>query len=161
MTQLTTTTPAPVSPAGTYYNYHGGFFQVLIASATTQHNFSLIDISLPKGVEPPSHTHTREDETFYLLEGEMTFYIGEQCITARPGEAVFAPRMVPHHFKIMTASATFLTLITPGTFLDYFLEFSTPCDGVPRIIPPQGPPPAAHLENITRQLTQKYGVLFQ
>ncbi|MGN7824254.1 cupin domain-containing protein [Chitinophaga sp. 22536] len=155
-----TVTPASIIPAGIYRQYNGGYFRTLVSATETQGNFSLIDISLPKGVEPPTHMHTREDETFYLLEGEITFHIGEQCIHGKSGDSVFAPRMVPHHFALTTPTARFLTLITPGHFLDYFVEFSTPCTDMPQVSQNPGMPPPAYLENMARQLTQKYGVLF-
>ncbi|MBC5991943.1 cupin domain-containing protein [Pontibacter cellulosilyticus] len=146
--------------ADAYRNYQGGYFKVLLSPEQTGGSMALIDITLPKGVEPPVHVHTREDETFYLLEGEMTFHIGDKEVKAVAGEAVFAPRQVPHHFTIDTPVARSLTLITPGNFLDYFLEFSFPAAEELKIIHPQGPPPAEFIEHMTTQLTGKYGVLF-
>jgi quercetin dioxygenase-like cupin family protein len=96
-----------------YMNYQGGYFKVLISPEQTNGSLALLDMTLPKGVEPPMHLHTREDESFYVLEGAITFQIGEETIQASPGKAVFAPRQVPHGFTIQTESARFLTLITP------------------------------------------------
>jgi quercetin dioxygenase-like cupin family protein len=143
-----------------YINYQGGFFKVLISPEQTNGSMALIDMTLPKGVEPPTHVHTREDETFYLLEGEMTFQVGEDVKEALPGQAVFAPRQIPHHFMIKSESVRFLTLITPGQFLDYFVEFGSPAGEEVKIVPPQGPPPAEFLAYMTGKLTNKYGVLF-
>lgn len=153
--ELTHTT----APAA-FRSYQGGFFKVLLAPEQTGGSMALVDMTLPKGVEPPVHMHSREDETFYLLEGAMSFHIGDSLIKAAVGEAVFAPRQVPHHFVIESESARFLTLITPGQFLDYFLEFSFPAVEEVRIVPPQGPPPAEFIEHMTSKLTGKYGVLF-
>jgi quercetin dioxygenase-like cupin family protein len=138
----------------------GGFFQVVISPNDTQGTLALLDMTLPAGVEPPVHLHTREDETFYLVEGEITFQIGEQVTAAVPGQTVFAPRNVPHQFRITTPSARFLTLITPGQFLNYFLQFSFPVAEEVKVIPPQGPPPAEAVAFMTAQLEEKYGVLF-
>jgi quercetin dioxygenase-like cupin family protein len=143
-----------------YRNYQGGFFKVLISPEETQGSFALIDMTLPKGVEPPVHLHTREDETFYMLEGEITFKIGEKVTTIKAGESIFAPRQVPHQFEINTPSARFLTLITPGNFLEYFMQFSFPAAEQVQVMPPQGPPPAEHIAFMTTQLEEKYGVLF-
>lgn len=143
-----------------FRSYQGGFFKVLISPEQTRGSMALVDMTLPKGVEPPVHMHSREDETFYLLEGAMTFQIGETVVKAMVGDAVFAPRQVPHHFVIESDSVRFLTLITPGQFLEYFLEFSFPAVEELKIIPPQGPPPAEFLEHMTSKLTGKYGVLF-
>ena len=143
-----------------YRNYQGGFFKTLISPEQTNGTMALVDMTLPKGVEPPPHTHTKEDESFYLLEGFITFYIGDKVIEAKQGEAVFAPRMVPHHFTINSASARFLTAITPGKFLEYFMEFSFPAAEELSVIAPQGPPSEAAIKHMTKQLSEKYGVLF-
>nr|WP_068891270.1 cupin domain-containing protein [Pedobacter panaciterrae] len=140
--------------------YQGGFFKTLISPSQTDGNMTLMEMTLPKGVEPPMHIHTKEDESFYLLDGEMTFHIGDEVIHARKGEAIFAPRMIPHSFQINTTSAKFLTLITPGYLLNYFLEFSEPQEGEPQLIHPEGPPPMEIIQKMTQQLTEKYGVRF-
>ncbi len=41
--------------------------------------FSLVDVVVPKGTEPPPHTHSREDEAYYILEGEITFQVGRRA----------------------------------------------------------------------------------
>lgn len=152
--------PTQVSAAEAFRSYQGGFFRVLLSPEQTGGSMALVDMTLPRGVEPPVHVHSREDETFYLLEGAMTFHVGETVVNAAVGDAVFAPRQVPHHFVIKSESARFLTLITPGQFLDYFLEFSFPAAEEVRVVPPQGPPPAEFIEQMTSKLTGKYGVLF-
>ena len=120
--QTTTTTVDPRD----YRNYQGGYFKTLTSPDQTNGTMALVDMTLPRGVEPPPHFHTNEDESFYLLDGSITFHIGCDVIEATKGEAVFAPRMVPHHFVINSASARFLTVITPGKFIEYFMEFSFP-----------------------------------
>ncbi len=142
---------------GGYRQYHGGFFKVLLSAEQTGGAMALMDTTLPRGAEPP-HLHTREDEMFYLLEGNVQFRIGDTVIDGVPGEAVFAPRQVPHQITITTPTARFLTLLTPGDFVAYFMETSFPTDA-PQIIPPQGPPPAEVIERMTVRLREKYGVL--
>ena len=143
-----------------YRNYQGGYFKTLISPEQTDGTMALVDMTLPKGVEPPPHTHTSEDESFYLLQGSITFHIGDEVIEAKQGEAVFAPRKVPHYFIINSASARFLTVITPGKFLEYFMEFSFPAVEELCLVPPQGPPPETAIRRMTKQLREKYGVLF-
>jgi len=143
-----------------YRAYQGGFFKVLISPEQTGGHAAVIDMTLPRGAEPPRHLHTREDEAFYLLEGAMTFQIGTETIQAQAGQMVVAPRQIPHQFQIMTPSARFLTLITPGPFLEYFLEFSFPAEGPVQLSPPQGLPPTEQIAYMTAQLNQRYGVLF-
>ena len=156
MNTLQTTTT--VDPKG-YRNYQGGYFKTLISPEQTNGTVALVDMTLPKGVEPPPHTHTHEDEIFYLLEGSVTFHIGDTVIKAKQGEAVFAPRMVPHYFIINSSTARFLTAITPGKFLEYFMEFSSPACAELCVVTPQGPPLEAAIKHMTKQLREKYGVL--
>ncbi len=142
-----------------YRSYQGGYFRILVDNAETRGNFSLVEMTLPKGVEPPPHIHSREDETFFLLEGQIKFVIGEKEIIANAGDAVLAPRTVKHHFAIQTESAKFLTLITPGDLQHYFLEFSKPALSL-EVTPPAGPPPADLIETMTKRITSRYGIQF-
>jgi quercetin dioxygenase-like cupin family protein len=154
-----TTIKKETAIAADYRNYQGGYFKILVDPMQTNGSLAMLDMTLPKGVEPPPHLHTNEDETFYLLEGTITFHVGEEVIVAKPGDAVFAPKQVPHHFVIETQSARFINLITPGKFLEYFLEYSYQATEL-AIVPPQGPPPVEVIEQMTKQLESKYGVLF-
>ena len=156
---MNATNLANKTKAGTgYRRYQGGYFKVLIAPETTEGKMALLEMALPNGAEPPRHIHTKEDESFYLQEGEIIFYIGDKIIPASAGDAVFAPRQVAHHFKIQSASAKFLNLITPGNLLNYFLEFSEPETGVVPVVAPQGPPPPERIQKMFKQLTEIYGM---
>lgn len=143
-----------------YRDYHGGYFKTLVSPEQSGGTFALMEMVLPQGAEPPLHLHTLEDETFYLLEGEIFFRIGEQTITAKPGDAVFAPRQVPHLFKIVTSEAKFITLISPGKLWEYFMEFSTPSGEQPIVVPPQGPPPPELIAQLVARMTSVYGISF-
>lgn len=143
-----------------YRNYHGGYFKTLISPEQSDSALALIEMALPQGVEPPLHTHAHEDETFYLLEGRMHFQIGDEEFEAGPGDAVFAVRMVPHLFRILTSEARFITMMSPGRLWNYFMEFSTPATGEPVIIPPQGPPPPEYIARLIERMTISYGITF-
>jgi quercetin dioxygenase-like cupin family protein len=67
--------------------------------------FSLWEDVRKPGSEPPLHVHHASDETFYILEGAMRFLIGDQLHDAGPGDVVFAPRGIPHAFKMKSAVA--------------------------------------------------------
>ncbi len=143
-----------------YRNYQGGYFKVLIDHQQTNGGMALLEMVLPKGAEPPPHIHVNEDESFYLQEGAIQFTIGEKTTVANPGDAVFAPRGIAHHFKIQSEYARFLNLITPGQLMDYFIEFSEPATGALTITPPQGPPPADLIQKMISRITGEYGVIF-
>jgi quercetin dioxygenase-like cupin family protein len=121
--------------------YLGCLFTVLADSEETGGQFGLIESLSPKGTEPPRHIHSREDETFYVLEGEITFYIGDQTYKAAPGMVVSAPRGVPHSYTFETGVIRMLVLVAPGGFEEFFrpAQFSKPAQA-PEIPPPEGPP---------------------
>ena len=68
--------------------------------------FGLIDNLMPAGFASPYHMHRNEDESFYVVEGEMTFYVGEERVKAEPGAFVYGPRGVPHGFEVDGTAAT-------------------------------------------------------
>src|SRR5215475_8710386 len=80
--------------------YSGHLLTFLATGEDTQGQFALIEIVGRKGNVPPPHIHHREDETFYLLEGELTVSVGDRIIKATPGTMVFLPRHVQHSFTI-------------------------------------------------------------
>src|SRR3954454_16105522 len=62
--------------------------------------FGLIDNLMPTGFASPYHLHRNEDESFYVVEGEMTFYVGEERVQAEAGAFVYGLRGVPHGFEV-------------------------------------------------------------
>jgi quercetin dioxygenase-like cupin family protein len=143
-----------------YRDYHGGYFRTLVSPDESAGTLAMMEMVLPQGAEPPLHVHAHEDETFYLLEGQISFQIGDQEINAQPGDAVFAPRSVPHLFRIIGEQAKFITLISPGNLWNYFMEFSTPSADELVVTPPQGPPPPEVIAQLTARMTTAYGITF-
>jgi len=62
--------------------------------------FSLIEMLYPAGAVVPRHVRHREDELFYLMDGELEMRVGEQTIQAKAGTTIFAPREIPHGFQV-------------------------------------------------------------
>lgn len=137
--------------------YHGHLMQVLADGAQTGGAFALLEMQAVPGNEPPRHVHEREDETFYILEGHGTFYVGDEVIEARAGDAVFMPRGVPHSFKIRSESSRVLLLITPSGFENWFREFSVPAQAL--TLPPAQEPPADIIEKMLAA-APRYGTTF-
>ena len=127
--------------------YMGNLFTILAGSENTEGRFALIEILARKGTEPPRHFHHREDEAFYVLEGEITFYIGEETYVATPGTFVFAPRGIPHSWEVETDVVRKLVTLTPGGAEKHFRDprFSEPARTPTLPPPPEGPPDVAAL----------------
>src|SRR5690606_6122352 len=76
---------------------------------------------IPLMAGPPLHVHTREDEWFYILKGELTFEVGGKRIVAGAGTSVFAPREIPHAFRNFTNEVVeALAVVTPSNFEGFF-----------------------------------------
>jgi mannose-6-phosphate isomerase-like protein (cupin superfamily) len=68
------------------------------------------------------HIHTREEEGWYVIEGELQFHVGEQAATAGPGTLVWAPRNVPHRYRVSKAPARYLLILSPAGMEGLFKE---------------------------------------
>jgi quercetin dioxygenase-like cupin family protein len=109
-------------------HYIAHTFSFLSTGKDTGGDFSLIHCYFRKGFTAPPHYHKLEDESFYLLEGEIDFYIGDKKVNARAGEFIVLPRNIPHHFDLITETAKALMLITPAGFEVFFREFGQPAE---------------------------------
>ena len=75
---------------------------------------------------PPLHRHSREDEWFYILRGEITFEIDGKRIVLPAGGCAFAPRGTAHSFQnFSNTEAQILVLFTPGGFHHFFEKLSS------------------------------------
>lgn len=113
------TVPTP-SASPRSFQLFGAQMTIHADSHDTLGGFSLVEMSGPGGGEPPLHVHSREDELFYVVEGELSVRRGYEILTLRPGQSAFLPRNVPHTFKVVSKTAKVLVYITPGGFEEYF-----------------------------------------
>jgi len=74
----------------------------------------------------PVHIHPGVDETFYVLDGEILLDLSGERRTVSTGGVAVMPRGVPHAFKVVSATARLLTLLTPGKGEDFFRLASEP-----------------------------------
>jgi quercetin dioxygenase-like cupin family protein len=85
--------------------------------------------SLPGFGGPPLHHHDF-DETFYVIEGELTFQLGDELFTRKAGELAFAPRGIPHTYANQGAAPTrHLIVCTPAGFERYFARMAAERQG--------------------------------
>jgi len=85
----------------------------------TRGQLALAEVRAPRGSGSPVHTHLHEDEAWYVLEGELTFWLGGESRTATSGDFVFGPRGIHHRFRVDSETARFLILVTPAGFEDF------------------------------------------
>jgi quercetin dioxygenase-like cupin family protein len=105
--------------------------RVLLRSEQTAAQVSVIESAMPPGSPGPSLHHHDFDETFYVLEGELTFQLRDDLFRAKAGELAFAPRGVPHTFTNLGADrARYLIVCTPAGFERYFARMAAQRQGV-------------------------------
>jgi quercetin dioxygenase-like cupin family protein len=104
-------------------HYIAHTFSFLSTSNDTGGAFSLIHCYFRKGFTAPPHYHKREDESFFILEGEIYFHVGDTKVKVSAGEFIMLPKNVPHHFDLITETAKALMFITPPGFEVFFEEF--------------------------------------
>ena len=135
----------------------GGVFHFLAMGNETNGNQSMMKITVQRGAEPPAHTHSREDEAYFILAGSITYTIGEDVITVNESEYVYLPKNVPHKFEVVSEKAEVLMLMSPAGLDQWFWDNSAPApDGKPLPIQ-QGPPPPHVIEHFVSSL-REYGV---
>lgn len=118
----------------------GDLVHILVDSRCTGGASVLVHVVCAPGSGPPMHTHAREDELFYVIEGEMTFVLEGQETRGGPGTSVFARRGAPHRFVNRSSSpARFIVAITPGGLDEFFREVGTPLP--PGTMQPVSPTP--------------------
>ena len=94
---------------------------ILLDGEDTRQQYVVMEATVPPGAGPPPHLHQKEDETFLVLSGEITFFLdGKPCVL-KQGEFIFAPRGVPHYFKNTgLADAVLLETASPAGIERFF-----------------------------------------
>ena len=79
--------------------------------------------SISKATARPKHIHLAEDESFYIMEGEAKFLVGEKTFVAKAGAFVLVPKGTPHTFiRVEQKPAKFLVVYSPAGFEKFFDE---------------------------------------
>lgn len=109
------------------------------SAAQTGGGLGVIEQIVPPGHGSPYHVHHNEDEEFYVLEGQIRFFSGDQSWVLGPGGFAFLPRDIPHGFRTEgDVPSRSLLMATPGGFEQFAMELSS-------VEPPDGPPDMALL----------------
>jgi quercetin dioxygenase-like cupin family protein len=123
----------------------GALSQVRLSGEQTGGAFSLRDNLARRGNASPVHVHDRDDETFFVLDGELRVLAGEDDDTAGPGTVAVLPRRLRHAYVVTSATARFLTLHAPAGFEQFAAEVGQPARALTLPPPPAGPPDLAAL----------------
>jgi quercetin dioxygenase-like cupin family protein len=109
-------------------------------AADTGGQMTIIEVTEPPGSEAPLHVHHREDEGFWILEGDVTLTVGDTTIEAHAGDYAFGPRDIPHSYKVGPDGCRMLFICTPGGFEHLVIAMSEPAGSRTLPPPPEGEP---------------------
>jgi len=133
----------------------GDVYRFLALGADTHGRYALWEALVPPGGGPPPHVHSREEEGFYVLEGEITFGVGSERLLAGAGTFLNMPIGTPHSFRNeSTRPARLLISVAPAGLEEMFFEVG--------VALPEGaqialPPTPAEIEKLLA-IAPRYGV---
>lgn len=139
---------------GPTYSILGDLCTIKMSGEDTGGVYALFELFVPPDNGPPKHIHTREEECFYVLEGELTLYIDDNRVVVGPGGFLNTVRNVPHRLcNEGSRPARALCMVTPAGLDQYFMEVGVP------VTDPANPPPIDHtqVEKLIA-LAPKYGL---
>jgi quercetin dioxygenase-like cupin family protein len=146
-------------PAGTGRMYWGpgDLYTFLITGEETGGAYFAMEALVPPGGGPPPHVHSREDETFYVLEGDVTFRLGDHEVVAGPGDFVHVPRGSVHNFQNCgTDTARIILTFTPSG-IERFFEETLQRAYDPTLDPPE---PVEAVAARYAEAAPRYGIAF-
>jgi mannose-6-phosphate isomerase-like protein (cupin superfamily) len=116
----------------------GDVYRFLATGEDTNGKYALWEALVPPGGGPPPHVHSREEEGFYILEGEITLTVGDQRLVAGPGMFANMPVGTPHSFKNESNKlARMLLSVAPAGLEKMFFECGVPLpEGSTTALPP-------------------------
>ena len=103
----------------------GSSVELKVESSQSGGDYGAVLWTLRAGEEPPLHTHSREDELLFVVQGQLIARVGDARVEVGPGAYAALPRGVPHTIEVVGDQATLLVSYVPGG-LERFL---VPKDG--------------------------------
>lgn len=133
----------------------GDVYRFLATGEDTHGKYATWEAIVPPGGGPPPHVHSREEEGFFILEGEVTFQIGDERVVATTGMFANMPVGTPHSFKNESSKpAKMLILVAPAGLEKMFFEFGV---ALPEGSTTALPPTKAEIDKLLR-IAPSYGI---
>lgn len=131
----------------------GTLAEIKATAGSTGGGLTLVEITCGPGYQAPLHVHHREDEGFWVLDGRVTFHVGDASVQAGPGDYAYGPRNVPHRFDAGDEGCRMLFILTPGGLDELIMATSEPAGS--RTLPP--PPDEALDADRLKAIVARYG----
>jgi quercetin dioxygenase-like cupin family protein len=125
-------------PQGRTIAVVGDVYRFLVTGEDTNGKYAIWEALVPPGGGPPPHVHSREEEGFYILEGEIMFTVNDERLVARAGAFANMPVGTPHSFKNESSQpAKMLISVAPAGLEQMFFEVGVPlAEGATTALPP-------------------------
>ena len=134
-----------------------GIGSVCLSGADTGGAYCLLEVALAPGMSVPRHTHTREDEAYYVLAGELEVVVGDEIFVLRAGDTLIAPRDIPHQLRNSgNVENHYLLVFSPSGFEEFLRATAVPAPD-DAVAPTE--PPAVAVRNV-HELAADYGIQF-
>ena len=144
-------------PRAKRYYFDVGLGSVCLSGTDTGGAYCLLEVSLAPGMAVPRHTHTREDEVYFVLAGELEATVGDETFVLGPGDTLLAPRDIPHELRNSgNVENHYLLIFSPSGFEEFMMATAVPAPDN-AVAPTE--PPAVAVENVL-ELAASYGILF-
>jgi quercetin dioxygenase-like cupin family protein len=114
--------------------WFGALAEFKATAADTGGQMTIVEVTEHPGAEAPLHVHHRDDEGFWILDGDVTFVVGDETIEASAGDYVFGPRGIPHRFTVGDRGCRMLFILVPGGIEGVIRATSEPAQT--RTLPP-------------------------
>ena len=106
---------------GERYDLKFGTAIMKVTSVQTGGTWSMVDFTASPGTQTMLHRHPKTDETFFVLEGDLTMYVDGNLSTLHYGDMAYVPKMTPHAFaNLSNEPVRFLGTFTPSGFEKFF-----------------------------------------
>ena len=133
----------------------GDVYRFLATGDDTNGKYAMWEALVPPGGGPPPHVHSREEEGFFVLEGEITFFIGDEKVVAKAGTFANMPVGTPHSFKNESdRQAKMLISVAPAGLEQMFFEVGVP---LAQGATTAAPPTKAEIDNMVA-VAPRYGI---
>jgi mannose-6-phosphate isomerase-like protein (cupin superfamily) len=134
-----------------------------LSGADTGGAYCLLEVSLAPGIRVPRHTHTREDETYFVTSGELEVIVGDQVFVLKTGDTLMAPRDIPHELRNSGSTTNhYLLVFSPSGFEEFIMATALPAPEnavAPSERQLQVGDPSVAIQNV-QKLAREYGILF-
>jgi len=150
-------------PRSKRYYFDVGIGSVCLSGKDTGGAYCLIEASLAAGIGVPRHTHTREDEAYYVISGELEVIVGDEVFVLKAGDSLMAPRDIPHQLRNSGITTNhYLLGFSPSGFEGFVMATALPAPDnavAPTERQLQVEEPSLAVQNV-HKLATEYGILF-